>query len=325
MRNKLRQKMLKKLRRIPRAAAGIINKAIKKKKRRPTEPSSPSPAPAPPPPPTPPSLIAKMPSSHKRPFLFPQTSSPVLPEPSRFFSPQLLSSPLPTNSFFQNFTLKNGDQPEYIHPYLIKSASSSLSLSFPSRFATPSFIYQTFVPDLTISSPDSSPNTHIITSFNDLSVTLDLPPSLRFFLVRGSPFVTATTLEGRTPVSISISSVHAFLSVQPNSSHTKHTFQLNSGQTFLCYSSSPLYLEQSGTTQLLSVRGFAGVIRFTFLPDPSYESVLDRFSSCYPIAGDAVFTRPGCLEYRWEKKGWEISSSSPTLSTSGSLTTVVLP
>lgn len=38
--------------------------------------------------------------------------------------------------------------------------------------------------------------------------------------------------------------------------------------------------------------------------DPKYEAILDRFSSCYPVSGDAVFTKPFCLEYKWEKKGW---------------------
>lgn len=247
-----------------------------------------------------------MPSSHNRPFVFPQTNSPILPDPSTFFSPNLLSSPLPTNSFFQNFVLKNGDQPEYIHPYLIKSSSSSISISYPSRFATPSFIYQTFVPDLTISSPSSPPSQskHIISSFNDLSVTVDLPPSLRFFLVRGSPFVTASTLGGKSPAPFSITSIHAFLSVKPNSSFTKHTLELNSGQIFLCYSSSPIRFEISGTTNLIAAGGFAGVIRIAILPDSSYESVLDQYSSCYPVSGEASFSRPGFLEYRWEKKGW---------------------
>ncbi|KAE8708041.1 unconventional myosin-XVIIIa-like [Hibiscus syriacus] len=97
-----------------------------------------------------------------QPFLFPSVQSSVLPDPSRFFSPKLLSSPLPTNSFFQNFTLKNGDQPEYIHPYLIKSADSSLSISYSSQFHNPSFIYKIFVPDLTVSAADKTGPAHVI-------------------------------------------------------------------------------------------------------------------------------------------------------------------
>ena len=56
-------------------------------------------------------------------YIFPQTQSTVLPDPSKFFSSNLLSSPLPTNSFFQNFVIPNGTQPEYIHPYLIQSSN----------------------------------------------------------------------------------------------------------------------------------------------------------------------------------------------------------
>ncbi|KAL2926888.1 hypothetical protein RDABS01_007684 [Bienertia sinuspersici] len=133
--------------------------------------------------------------NHSSPFLFPRTESTVLPDPSHFFAPELLSSPLPTNSFFQNFVLKNGDQPEYIHPYLIRLSLSSLSLSYPFRFANSAFLYQVFNADFTISAsnneyPDSQ-QPHKISSFSDLSVTVDFPSSnLRFFLVRGSPFVT---------------------------------------------------------------------------------------------------------------------------------------
>ncbi|XP_027358054.1 probable endo-1,3(4)-beta-glucanase ARB_01444 isoform X2 [Abrus precatorius] len=214
------------------------------------------------------------------PFVFPQVRSSVLPDPSNLFSPNLLSSPLPTNSFFQNFALKNGDQPEYIHPYLIKCSNSSLSLSYPSRFFNSSFIYQVFNPDLTISSSKESNLSHWnhrISSYSDLSVTLDIPDSnLRFFLVRGSP-----------------------------DSLTKHTFHLNNGQTWFLYASSPIRLSH-GLSEITTDDAFCGVIRIALLPDSNWnlEGVLDRFSSCYPVCGDAVFARPFCVEYKWEKKGW---------------------
>lgn len=227
----------------------------------------------------------------------------MVPDPSTFFSPHLLSAPLPTNSFFQNFVLKNGDQPEYIHPYLIKSAASSLDLCYPSRFSTSGFIYQTFVPDLAISSGEGNGQRHVVSSFDDLSVTVDLPPSLRFFLVRGSPFVTCSTL---CPSQIKISTVHAFTSVvSSNESSTKHRFQLSNGQTYLCYSSAPLRLSQTeGNVLVSSDDRFSGVVRVAVLVDPIHESVLDRFSTCYPVSGSANIGRPFSLEYRWEKKGW---------------------
>ena len=129
-------------------------------------------------------------------FLFPQTQSTVIPDPSTYFSPNLLSSPLPTNSFFQNFVIPNGTQPEYIHPYLIQSSNSSLSASFPLLLFTTALLYQAFVPDLTISASktySSYQQNRVVSSYSDLGVTLDIPSSnLRFFLVRGSPYITAS-------------------------------------------------------------------------------------------------------------------------------------
>ncbi|KAK6129093.1 hypothetical protein DH2020_037166 [Rehmannia glutinosa] len=206
---------------IRRRVKTIVTKPFKQKPRRKPPPSSsPSPptSPAMSPPHPPPQTTV---SHHSRPFLFPQTQSRVLPDPSTFFSPHLLSTPLPTNSFFQNFVLKNGDQPEYIHPYLIKSSQSSLTLCFPSLFKNPAFIYQ-----------------------------------------------------------------------------------LNNNQTWLLYASSPINLSHDINRITSSV--FSGVIRIAALPnaEPKFEAVLDRFSSCYAVSGDAVFTKPFCLEYKWDKRGW---------------------
>ncbi|KAI3808607.1 hypothetical protein L1987_24562 [Smallanthus sonchifolius] len=233
------------------------------------------------------------------PFTFPETTSTVLPNPSSFFSPNLLSSPLPTNSFFQNFVLKNGDQPEYIHPYLIKSALSSLSISYPSLFSNTAFTYQIFTPDLTISAQNNPNQTHLISSFNDLSVTLDLQPSLRFFLVRGSPFLTCQTLQ---TVKLSISTIHAILDFIANASKTRYKIRLNNGQTWVLYSSSPINLTHD-VSNIVSEE-FCGVIRVSVLPNSGFESVLDRFSVCYPVSGHVLFNQPFSVEYKWEKKGW---------------------
>ncbi|TYI04006.1 hypothetical protein ES332_A11G384300v1 [Gossypium tomentosum] len=239
------------------------------------------------------------------PFLFPKVQSSVLSDPSRFFSRNLLSSPLPTNSFFQNFTLKNGDQPEYIHPYFIKSAGSSLSICYPSFFHSPSFIYQNFVPDLTIFATDkttsASDKSHVISSYSDLSLTLDIPSSkLRFFLVRGSPFLTCSVTR---KTRISISTVHAILSFSSNSSLTKHTIKLNNGQTWIIYASSSISFNHR--VSLITSGAFSGILRIVVLSDsdPTCESIVDQFCSCYPTSGVAVLTKSFSVEYKWEKEG----------------------
>ncbi|KAK2632642.1 hypothetical protein EUGRSUZ_L01293, partial [Eucalyptus grandis] len=222
-----------------------------------------------PPPPT-------SPPKPKFPFVFPRAESTVLPDPSPFFSPSLLSTPLPTNSFFQNFALDNGDQVEYIHPYLIKPSPSSISISFPSCVASSASLYQVFNADFTVSAISGNDAArgmvpkaarHIILSYSDLSVTLD--------------FVTSNL-----------------------SSRTKHTLKLNNNQTWLVYTSSPISFSHS--LNAITSRSFSGVIRIACLPDGGSlsEEVLDRFSSSYALSSYAVLTRPFCLEYKWEKRGW---------------------
>ncbi|KAL2335309.1 hypothetical protein Fmac_016522 [Flemingia macrophylla] len=240
-------------------------------------------------------------NQNNTPFIFPQTESTVLPDPSNFFSPNLLSNPLPTNSFFQNFVLKNGDQPEYIHPYLIKSSNSSLSLSYPSRRANSAVIYQVFNADLTITSKQGSTGKHVISAYSDLSVTLDIPSkNLSFFLVRGSPFLTVSVTQ---PTPLSITTIHAILSFSSDDSNTKFTVQFNNGQTWLLYASSPIQL--SHTLSEITSSAFSGIIRIALLPDSdlNHEAVLDKCRSCYPVSGKAVFREAFVLEYKWEKKG----------------------
>ncbi|KAI3930267.1 hypothetical protein MKW92_033844 [Papaver armeniacum] len=58
-----------------------------------------------------------------------ETNSTILPNPSKFFSPHLLSSPLPTNSFFQNFTQKRPFCLEY--KWETKGTGNLLILAHP--------------------------------------------------------------------------------------------------------------------------------------------------------------------------------------------------
>ncbi|GAA0166815.1 hypothetical protein LIER_21885 [Lithospermum erythrorhizon] len=239
-----------------------------------------------------------------QPFLFPQTQSTVLPDPSTFFAPELLSLPLPTNSFFENLVLKNGDQAQYIHPYLINSSLSSLTICHPSKLFSIAFIYQVFNADLTISvlnNPNPNVN-HVISAFDDLSVTLDLPSSnLRFYLVRGSPFLTCNVLSN---VLLSITTIHGILEFHANTAQTKYTIKLDNGQTWLLYADKMINLTHDRSS-ITCANAFSGIIRLTILPDSgeNAEAVLDRFSSCYPVSGTATFTKPFSLEYKWDTRG----------------------
>ncbi|CAM0902231.1 unnamed protein product [Alopecurus aequalis] len=242
--------------------------------------------------------------------MFLPAASTVVPDPARFFAPEVLSKPLPTNSFFQNFALNNGDMPEYIHPYLIRSAADGPTVCYPRRSHSASSVVQNFVADLTVSSPspsdtaDAQPR-HRIAAFDDLSVTLDVSPSLRAFLVRGSPFVTVSTTAG---ISIT-TSAHAFVDAAPcDRTRIKWRLRMTSGQTFFLYADAPIQLSQSGDTKLSSACGFSGVVLYH---DPSVRVLKDfRYRSIdgdlVGVVGNSWFLNPGalcrCLSPTWHAK-----------------------
>nr|GLL18804.1 probable endo-1,3(4)-beta-glucanase ARB_01444 [Ipomoea trifida] len=106
-------------------------------------------------------------------------------------------------------------------------------------------------------------------------------------------------------VEVTISTIHEILECCSQYNQTKYIIKLNNNQTWLLYASSPINLTHN-TSTITSASSFSGLIRIALLPnpDPKCEAILHRFSSCYPISGEAVFARPFSVEYKWEKKGW---------------------
>ncbi|KAH9329722.1 hypothetical protein KI387_001830, partial [Taxus chinensis] len=232
---------------------------------------------------------------------FPAVNNTAAPDPPPLFAQNLINRPLPTNAAWQNFVLKDGNQPEYIHPYLVLSERGALTVCYPARVVQPAFIFQAFVANLIISCAPSDTVTHTLTRFDDLSVTLQLPGPLTVPLVRGSPYITCIVKGGH----LKFSTVHAVLDVSRSNNDTKHKVQFNNGQTWLIYSSTPLKLKPD-----LTVSGaFEGVLRIAILSHKfnevadENEQVLDRFRTCYPVSGHVDLSTSFRVCYRWKKKG----------------------
>ncbi|KAC9800215.1 hypothetical protein E3N88_45239 [Mikania micrantha] len=64
---------------------------------------------------------------------------------------------------------------------------------------------------------------------------------------------------------------------------------------------SKIYLTHDAST--ITSENFRGVIRIALLSKTDSESVLDRFSSSYPVSGHALFRESFSVRYRWKKKG----------------------
>jgi endo-1,3(4)-beta-glucanase len=125
---------------------------------------------------------------------------------------------------------------------------------------------------------------------------------MSFFLVRGSPYLT---LSVTNPTPLSITTIHDIIYFSSNDSFTKFTIRFNNNQAWILYASIKIKLSHS-RSEITSEEAFSGTIRIALLPDSDskHEVVLDRYSFCYPVSGDAIFREPFCVEYKWEKKGW---------------------
>lgn len=120
---------------------------------------------------------------------------------------------------------------------------------------------------------------------------------MRFFLLRGSPFITASVTK---PTPLSIITVHTIVSLFSFEDNTKHSLKLNNTQTWLIYTSSPIYLTHDASE--VKSKPFYGIIRIAVVPDSNGENILDKFSSCYPVSGDAQLKKPFRVVYKWQKK-----------------------
>ncbi|WJX65839.1 endo-1,3(4)-beta-glucanase [Trifolium repens] len=125
---------------------------------------------------------------------------------------------------------------------------------------------------------------------------------MSFFLVRGTPYLT---LSVTNPTPLSITTIHDIIYFSSNDSFTKFTIRFNNSQAWILYASIKMKLSHS-RSEITSEEAFSGTIRIALLPDSDskHEAVLDRYSFCYPVSGDAIFREPFCVEYKWEKKGW---------------------
>jgi hypothetical protein len=202
---------------------------------------------------------------------FPLIEETVASNPTRLWGHRIRRSPFPTNTPWLNFVLNDGNCHENFHPFLVKSEKGLLTICYPGKASQRAFIYQPFVADLSLRLQEGC-ETHVVSAFDDLSVTLDFGQRMTVPLVKGSPYITVICHYG-TPV---FSSIHAVLDFWSNSEKTKHRIKLNNGQVWVIYSSAPLELSR----ELAATAEFQGVLRMTTIPGDNREteSVLDRFS-----------------------------------------------
>jgi endo-1,3(4)-beta-glucanase len=221
-----------------------------------------------------------------------------------------LSTPLPTNRWWQNLTLGNGGNTINSLPYLLRLNEDGVHACKPQKTFGPTYIFTAFVPNLSLGATETLSNRRVI-DFDDLSVTVkwsDPNSSMIARVVRGMPYVTAQ-YAGYTP---EIETIHAVLSVNginaPQGSvhtNTRFEFFLNNGQTWVLYASGPISLTLDTLSRLSASGPFTGALR-TACQEPGMEAVLDQHFMRIPTGGKVQATAMGdeaIMTFDWESVG----------------------
>ena len=157
-----------------------------------------------------------------------------------------------------------------------------------------------------------------------LSVDLNYSGGVSLPIVRGMPFVTFN-YDARTPT---LTTIHAILSVNGGPlgeiTGSKFSVELNSGQTWMIYTSSDVTIQVSGKQAYLSstsnkiqriitlgssitfTSSFTGTLRIGVLLDGASESDFDLFSSRIPTGGSVSAESNGnsaTYTFQWETTG----------------------
>jgi len=220
------------------------------------------------------------------------------------------AAPLPTNAWWQNLVLGDGENVINSLPYTLRARKGGLHLCHPRKVIQPTFLFAATVDDLVLGAVEELGERRVI-DHDELSVTLawgDAEARLTAPIVRGMAYVTGL-YEGLRP---KISTQHAVLKlngkplvVGESSVGSRFTLELNSGQTWVLYSSSPITLTPLSGAELCASAPLEGSLRAALLV-PGQEELLDAHASAVPTGGAVSAIARGdeaTLSFAWESAG----------------------
>lgn len=195
--------------------------------------------------------------------------------------------PYPTNRWWNNFALGDGDQRIASIPYQLKAITQGLSVCLPSYVNSSASIVSSHLKNLSLEAVETI-GRRFVTSFDDWSMTMrwsiDETHYMYSPLVKGVPYMTMF-YDVLTPV---LKTQHAILSVNGNGTpgsitNTRFKITMNNGQTWIIYTSTAITFTWT-TAQLLADNTFNGWIRICNLANAAHEEVYNTFATVIPTA-----------------------------------------
>jgi endo-1,3(4)-beta-glucanase len=218
------------------------------------------------------------------------------------------TTPIPTNAWFENFIVESGRQAINIFPYEVQSTVKGLDICVPTLNTNfPASVLATMLQNFSFQSVETITSTKV-TSFTDLSCTLTFNTGSSAYMaadiVRGMAYVTMKYV-GLRPV---LYTQNAIIRVNGTTAQPTGTFstspvgstgmhklkcELNSGQTWIIYTTSAMTFNLTGSSTLTASAAFNGSIRMAYLPAATVETTLDTNAAMIPTGGSVALSVAG--------------------------------
>ncbi|KAJ1918860.1 hypothetical protein IWQ60_007395 [Tieghemiomyces parasiticus] len=220
----------------------------------------------------------------------PFPSAPNGVRPSKFWGST--SGPLPTNSWWLNLVLNEGDQPIAPYPYLVRPLDSGATLMSPTTEIHENYVAMTPVGNWVLSSTEGF-NARQLLAYDDLTATYgwtnNAGGSMKSTFVKGSPYLTFI-VNGLT---LNLTTIHAVLDLKQDGGAGRTIVTLNNTQVWAIYHDQPLNLSKrvnsDNTTSLIASGKYSGVIRLAMSSNPASLEVLHKFSATYVTGATTKF------------------------------------
>jgi endo-1,3(4)-beta-glucanase len=218
------------------------------------------------------------------------------------------TAPLPTNAFWENFVVGQGDFIAETYPYHVRAMVAGLGISKPETLTTSAkSCFEAADPQVMFGAVEAFTG-HALTSWDLFSVTMGWQAAggtMTAPVVHGMPYATAL-YDGLTPkitAPVGIRTVAGPVAGSPTG--TRFVFTLNDGQIWILYASESVTVSVAGNIVTFAAP-LKGWLRFARQDANISAAVLDMYSTAIPIGGQLRLSAQrdtGVVEFSWQTQG----------------------
>jgi len=183
---------------------------------------------------------------------------------------------VPTNSWYQNWLLGNGENPVHAYPYLVKADKSGFTVCYANIINQKTFAFEAFLANIVVSVRELSASTApfidqatVQGDFFDLGAKMKFGSAFDATITRGYASVIFK-FYSTTPV---IKSIHAILNGAGTTTTRELKITMNNGQTWLIQSQSAIAWSLS-TSEISAPSTYTGWVKISIVTGTENENAL---------------------------------------------------